>query len=528
MKKILQHQKDTLITAKSQQLELPLGYTVRISEDAPVRLLWEVMEGMNFTALESSHSRTGRNTAASVREMTSLIIFGAMNQVFSSRKLEEAGNNDIRYMWLLSGKKSPDHTVISRFRKEKLPQVMESLFSELMYYLYKLGETDYETVFIDGTKVEANANRYSFVWKKSIEKHLAKLQTKAAAFVNKLGIEEPATDELMVSLSAMLRRDMAEKGLDWVSGRGRRKSEQQRQIEELEAMAAKWDEYEKHLSIMGEGRNSYSKTDPDATFMRMKEDHMRNGQLKAAYNVQLAVNSEYITGYEVFENRNDSGTLIPFLNALEILHNRKYKSVTADAGYESHENYAALEECKQLSFIKPTNYETSKKKTQKWVGRYEDMDYDGETDSFTCKAGKTLSFTGKYTRKSATGFERVVSNYRCTDCAGCELRAKCSRAKDETTKDLGVCWEFELHRAQSRENITSEKGICYRMNRSIQVEGAFGVIKQDWGFRRFLLRGRQNILTELGIIAFAFNIKKLLAKRRQNRSGTQLFEMNTA
>lgn len=125
-------------------------------------------------------------------------------------------------------------------------------------------------------------------------------------------------------------------------------------------MLSKWEDYEKKLFTMGNTRNSFSKTDPDATFMHMKEAHMRNGQLKPGYNVQIAVNSEYITGVAAFSNRTDSGTMQPFLKWLQQRHGQKYRDVVADAGYESLDNYLYLEESGQISFIKPINYETQK------------------------------------------------------------------------------------------------------------------------------------------------------------------------
>lgn len=499
---------------------LPMGIAFRIEESSSVRLLWEVLEGMDFSTLEKAPC--AQNTAASVREMTAILLFGAMNRIYSSRRLEDACRHDIRYMWLLDGRDAPDHSTIARFRHKKLPILIESLFGQQMAQLAQMGEIDYETNFVDGTKLEANANRYSFVWKKSVEKHLARLKEKAS---QALGI--PASVAALYAAAAKKRKEMTELGIVSVSGKGRYKSTQQRRAEELETMAAKWEEYERHLGIMGEGRNSYSKTDPDATFMRMKDDHMRNGQLKAAYNLQIAVNSEYIVGYGAFDERNDMATFIPFLAALEKLHARRYKSVTADAGYESHENYAYLDACEQQSFIKPSNYERSKKKSN-WVGRAEDMQYEPDSDSFLCKAAKRLQHIGSRTRKSKTGYESVSDIYRCTECKACALRARCSKSENEEEKTLQVDWAFARYRQKSLENITSEKGILFRVNRSIQVEGAFGVIKQDWGFRRFLTRGKQNILTEIGILAFAFNISKLHAKIQNNRTGSQLFEVNVA
>lgn len=514
MKTIEQQEKDTLMEGKSQQLELPLGVTYLIPEDEPVRLLWEVMEGMDLTASEK------RKNLWSTQELFAIWIYGMMNGTYSARKLEESCRNDIRYMWLLEGKRPPDHSTLSRFRKKVMPELLKSMFPEQMKYLSSIGETDYATVYIDGTKLEANANRYSFVWRKSVEKHLARLKEKASHFC-----EGESTADKLEKQAQQLRKEMKNKGIENVYGIGHRKSKQQRRAEEQEELAGRWKQYEKHLAIMGTNRNSYAKTDKDATFMRMKEDHMRNGQLKPAYNVQFAVNSEYIVGYGVFSNRTDSGTLKPMMQILEKQHESKYKSVTADAGYESLENYVYLDKNGQQSFIKPINYEQSKKKS-KWIGRIEDMEYNSQTDSFTCKNGRTLTLAYNGKQKSSTGFESEYSMYRCTECNGCTLRQRCSRSLSQDTKNIKVCWDFIHKRQACLQNITSEKGIIYRVNRSIQVEGSFGVLKEDWGFRRFLTRGTTNVLTQVGMLAFAFNIKKLHAKRKNNRAGTQLFEVN--
>lgn len=505
-------------SGRSQQYELPLGTTYQIPEDEPVRLLWEVLEGMDFTEQEKQHAKS----PWSVQELFAIWIFGEMNGLYSTRKVEDASKYDIRFKWLLDGKRAPDHNTLNRFRKEVMPALLQDMFRQLMSYLYEQGELDYETVFIDGTKIEANANRYSFVWRKKVENYLAKLREKAGQALLEMDITEPAGIPLLRQTALLQREAMHEAGIESTSGKGRHKSSLQKSAEAMAAMADRWAWYERQLEIMGPDRNSYAKTDTDATFMRMKDDHMGNGQLKAGYNVQLAVNSEYIVGYGIFADRNDSGTLISMLDTLYALHGRKYTSVTADAGYEAHENYKHLEEHEQLSFIKPTDYEKRKKKSS-WVGRFEDMAYDETTDSFTCQKGKTLSRTGERTRKSKTGFESKAAVYTCTECVDCPLRDRCSRSKDEMKKTLEVCWDFIRLREASRANITSEAGILYRMNRSIQNEGAFGVVKEDWDFRRFLTRGNNNVLTEIGMLSFAFDIKKYHKKLAQNRARSHLF-----
>lgn len=277
------------------------------------------------------------------------------------------------------------------------------------------------------------------------------------------------------------------------------------------------------LATMGEGRNSYSKTDTDATFMRMKEDHMRNGQLKPGYNVQIGVNSEYITGLDVFSDRTDVKTLRPMLNKLARWHRARYEEVVADAGYESLENYLYLEQNGQTCFIKPTNYDQKKsKRFQKQIGRVENMTYEREEDCFTCAQGRKLTL-----RRECTEVKdgRLVSTarYQCEDCRGCVHRAQCCRAKDpDKPKEIVLQKTFWEKREEAARNIMSERGIHLRLCRSIQVEGAFGLLKNDFGFRRFLTRGKANIRTELFLLALAFDLKKLWMKREHNRLRTRV------
>ena len=280
---------------------------------------------------------------------------------------------------------------------------------------------------------------------------------------------------------------------------------------------------------MGEGRNSYSKTDPDATFMRMKEDHMRNGQLKPGYNVQIAVNSEYITGLEIFSDRSDAKTLKPFLQQLAHAHQTRYKEVIADAGYESLENYLYLDTNGQTCFIKPANHDQKKKaKFRKQIGRVENMHYDPEEDSFTCAQGRKLFLRRECTQRKDNQFV-TTARYRCEDCAGCPCRAQCCRAKDPNQpKTIVLQKTFWEKRIQTERRITSPRGIHLRLCRSIQVEGAFALLKTDFAFRRFLTRGKQNVRTELFLLAMAFDLKKLWMKREHGRLGTRVSEKLTA
>ena len=458
-----------------------------LPENAPVRLLSAQLEELEYGKLYEAYSPRGRKSAVDPRVMFEVLVYGYLCGIYSSRKLEEACRYRVDFMWLLGDEKVPDHTTLARFRTGRCQQAVEELFYQLVERLEAMGETDHQTVYVDGTKLESRAGRYTFVWRKSVERHLTKVKEQVR---RQTGLTSPAAVRAYLD-------DLAQ-GIDFVHGSGKRKSPAQKEWECLSGLLERWEGYEHSLSVMGQTRNSYSKTDEDATFMRLKEDHMRNGQLKPAYNVQLAVNSEYITGIEAFSERNDVKTLKPFLRRLEGFHQARYREVVADAGYESLGNYLYLDAAGQTCFIKPTNYDQKKrKKFQKQIGRVENMTYDSEEDCFTCTQGRKLTL-----RRECTQIQdgQLVSTawYRCENCAGCPCRSQCCRARNpEQPKELCLQKTFWEKRTETTRRIASERGIHLRLCRSIQVEGAFALLKTDFGFRRFLTRGRANIRTEL-------------------------------
>lgn len=262
--------------------------------------------------------------------------------------------------------------------------------------------------------------------------------------------------------------------------------------------------------------------------MRMKEDHMRNGQLKPAYNVQIGVESEYIVGIGLFSNPTDTTTLIPFLERLRKNIGRKYTNIIADAGYAGEENYTYLEENGQNAYIKPADYEIRKtKKYKNNIYRVENLSYDEIGDFFTCPNGKKLTHTYDGKRKTENGYETIKSYYICESCEGCPHREKCYKGKYENRK-IAFSKTMARQKAEAAERITADEGNILRQNRSIQVEGAFGVLKQDREFRRFLTRGKAKTEAQFFLLAFAFNINKLHNRTIAKRLGLELFHMEAA
>ena len=532
---ILLHKNYTL-NEEGYQLKLPLNLETIIPVDDSVRLLSQFVEAMDLTDLYSTYERI--NTV-SPRTLLKIVLYSYMNGDYSSRSMELNCKRDINFMYLLEGKPVPDHATFARFRSIHFAPCAKRILAEMSGLLYELGEISGETIFIDGTKIEACANKYTFVWKKSVSKNQEKLLMKIADFIDECeqlyGIQIVHGDTVKMKHVKRLRRKLyalkQEENIDFVHGIGKRKSPLQKSIETLESYLDRLKGYTKKLHICGK-RNSYSKTDPDATFMRMKEDAMGNGQLKPAFNLHHGVDSEYITWLTISPQPTDTTTLIPFFKEAETYLSFKYKKIIADAGYKSEENYVYLEKNGQVAFIKPSNYEKSKtRKYKKDIGKMENMEYDPEKDSYRCQNRKMLTVQYQRKQKTATGYLRTVTVYQCHECKGCPFKEKCIKGNNCKTpmekreKRLYVSKVMKQKREENVKRIISEYGNQLRMNRSIQAEGSFANVKEDMNFRRYLYRGKENVTAQSVILAIGYNINKLHHKIQNGRTGQHLFAL---
>ena len=539
MTKHINLQKNYSLNQSGYQLKLPLNIETIIPEDDSVRLLSQFVEAMDLTDLYSTYERIN---SVSPRTLLKIVLYSYMNGDYSSRSMELNCKRDINFMFLLEGAPAPDHATFARFRSIHFAPCAKRILSEMSNALFDLGEISGETIFIDGTKIEAAANKYTFVWKKAVTKNQTKLLIKLADFVAECeqlyDLKIVYGDTVKMKHVKKLRKKLyalkQSESVVFVHGIGKRKTPLQKSMETLEDYLSRLKKYNHQIHICG-GRNSYSKTDHDATFMRMKEDSMGNGQLKPAYNLQHGVDSEYITWLTTGPQPTDTTTLIPFLKNAEEHLKFKYKNITTDAGYESEENYVFLEANGQLSYIKPANYEISKTRRYKNdMGKIENMEYDEESDVYICRNGKRLTPDHVRHSKSKTGYVSEKTIYKCEDCSGCPHKAECIKGNncktplEERTKTLQISKIFLKYRQEDLERILSAEGIVYRMNRSIQAEGSFGDLKQDMQFRRYVSKGTSNVLAESILLAMARNINKLHNKIQKGRIGTHLFPVKSA
>lgn len=539
MTKHINLHKNYSLNQSGYQLKLLLNIETIIPEDDSVRLLSQFVEAMDLTDLYSTYERIN---SVSPRTLLKIVLYSYMNGDYSSRSMELNCKRDINFMFLLEGAPAPDHATFARFRSIHFAPCSKRILAEMSNTLFDLGEISGETIFIDGTKIEASANKYTFVWKKAVTKNREKLLIKLADFVAEC---EQLYDIKIVYGSTIkmkhvkkLRKKLytlkESENVVFVHGIGKRKTLLQKRIEPLEDYLSRLKEYNQKIHICGE-RNSYSKTDRDATFMRMKEDAMGNGQLKPAYNLQHGLDSEYITWLTIGPQPTDTTTLIPFLKDAENHLKFKYKNITADAGYESEENYQFLESNGQISYIKPANYEISKtRKYRNDIGKIENMEYDEEVDVYTCRNDKKLKVHNIRHSISKTGYVSEKTIYKCENCDACPYKKECIKGNncktplDERTKTLQVAKTFLKYRQEDLERILSEEGILFRTNRSIQAEGSFGDLKQDMQFRRYLSKGTTNVLAESTLLAMARNINKLHNKIQKDRTGNHLFSLKSA
>lgn len=504
------------------QLSMNFNVDTIIPEDNKVRLVCNIVERMDLSSLSSTYSSKGRKPVLDPVTFLKVLLFCFSEGIFYTRKIEDFCNYDIRGRFLLGGRKAPDHTTICRFQN-MIVDHMQDLLTQFIEILLEEGHVDLKSIYIDGTKIEAVANRYTFVWRKSVEKYQTKLKER---MIKELNMPEDSSLLEVISKVNMefnkIRNKCSKMKIQFVYGKGCRKTPQQRSYEYYQNVKEKFETYQKHLEIMG-ARNSYSKTDHDATFMRMKDDHMRNGQLKPAYNIQLATSGAFIVGVMGSQYANDMYTLKPFLNQMLPSYGKHIENIVADAGYESAENYAYLKSRKLNAYIKPANHETKKKKKVKEdIGRRENMHYIESEDVYICKAGKKLVRGKDRIKNTSSGFEYTIRVYTCFECKDCQYSSQCIKSRrnpNPVKKSISYSPMFEEYRKESESNLKTNEGINQRLNRSIQAEGAFSKIKDGLGYDRFRHRSMKKVVADIIMVAMGINLNKLHIKILNDQTG---------
>ena len=488
-----------------------------IAENDPVRVLNAIVDNLDISRIEDSYEGGGASSY-NPRMLVKVVFYAYLQNVYSGRKMEQLLRRDVNFMWL-SGMQHPDFNTINLFRKNRLADVVDDIFTQVVQMLVDGKFVSLDVQYIDGTKIEASANKYTFVWKKATKTNQDKLDKKVKAVLaeaeRELNLElcEPS-EEVITSEEIKTRTDriiaeMDEKG---ISDKRLRKSVN----EAREEHAPKMKEYEDKLETLGD-RNSYSKTDPDASFMRMKEDAMNNGQTKPGYNIQISTENQFITHYSTSWRPTDWGTFINHMDTFKERYGRQSKEVVADSGYGSEENYEYLDVNDIDGYVKYNMFHTElKKKTIKNPFLPEHLYYNEQDDYFVCPMGQHMTYVGDRQRVSDLGYVSHTKLYQAQNCEGCPLRGLCFKGKGNRVIDVNV--KSRLYRDKAKEMLTSERGLYHRSMRPIEPEAVFGQIKYDGGFKRFHYRGNRLVRAEFATLAIAHNIKKMAARMCAERN----------
>ena len=458
-------------------------------------------------------------------KMLKIILFAFMEGGYESlRGLEKLCRTDIRYMWLLDDMPAPSFVTFGNFIRDELSSSIDKIFKEINGYIFEREGVDLTHAYIDGTKIEANANRYTWVWKKSCIKNREKVFQKITDLIRRIntkvlfyrGVSFEERTEYAIEYIEMLLNTYCEltgcRTSGFVNGRGHRKSTEQKQYEELSEYLKRLKKYAEQIEVCGESRNSYSKTDAGATFMRLKRDYMGNDQLLPAYNMQIAVCDEYIAAIDAKQYASDMDCFIPLMEKFKTIYGFYPKYPVADAGYGSFNNYLYCEEHGMEKYMKFTMYDKTVKSTAYRNDPFRAVNFSrNEAGALVCPNGKTFShFKDVPVRGNRYG--RTEELHICEDCTGCPFRSQCFKGKGNRRV---ICLNTELTQIHEEVlgNLESVHGALLRMNRSIQAEGTYGIIKWDRAYKRAFRRGLDSVILEFTMISCGYNLYKYHNKR---------------
>jgi len=506
------------------QLKLPVDFEKIIEIDDPVYTFNEVMAHIDlqkyFVVKDYKKGRPGFDRA----KLLKIALFAFMEHGYCSvRLIRKLCKTDIRFMWLLDDEEAPSHMTIQNFIHDELSVCLEEIFNDINSYIFEVEAVDLKHAYIDGTKIEANANKYTWVWKKSCIKSRNNVFVKLRGFLDEMNKDMAmqrravfeTRQEYSVEYVEYVLKTYLEavdiKVEDFVHGSGKRKTLQQKRYEKVEDCLKKLKIYAQKISICGDHRNSYSKTDHDATFMRFKKDHMRNDQLLPGYNLQVVVCDEYIAFYGVYPYASDMDCFQPLMEGFRKCYGFYPLYPVADAGYGSFNNYLYCQEHGMEKYMKFTMYEKETKDSKYRDNPYRAVNFAIDSDGdMICPNGKKFHFLrAQLIRGNQYG--RTEEFYQCEDCSGCPHREKCHKSKNNRVVRINE--ELTVFHNEVLSNLNSIHGALLRMNRSIQAEGTFGGIKWNREYKRLRRRGIEGVILELGLISCGFNLHKFHLKR---------------
>ncbi|MBO4359732.1 MAG: IS1182 family transposase [Eubacteriaceae bacterium] len=513
----------------SYQLKLPIDLSYAIDFSDPVFTFREVIDQLDLQKYFSSDTHSTGRPSYDPGKLLKVILFSFMENGYCSlRSIERSCKTDIRYIWLLDNVKAPSFMTIGNFINNTLSSSIEQIFNDINSYIFERDSVDLDHVYIDGTKIEANSNKYTWVWKKACITSRDKVFGYLTSLLEEINASTLAPFGVKITPREQYSVEHMEEVMDFftsvtgfdessvVRGRGHRKSTVQRQYQKLTEYTARLRNYAERIEICGEGRNSYSKTDHDATFMRVKRDYMGNDQLLPAYNMQIGVCDEYIAVVDAQKYASDMDCFVPLMEKFRSVYGKYPRYPVADAGYGSYNNYLYCEEVGMEKYMKFTMYNKTLNDR-----KYRDDPYNvrnfgrNEEGELICPKGKRIVFLHSKPVKG-NRYGRTEEVYECEDCSGCPEKSSCT--KSTGNRRIYINRELTAIHEEVFGNLESTHGHLLRTNRSIQAEGTYGIIKWDRSYRRVYRRGLKNVILEFTLISCGFNLYKYHNRKKRQEN----------
>ena len=508
------------------QMKFPVDLEKIIEISDPIYTFNEIMSKVDLKKyFVAERNKVGHPRLDSIK-LLKIILFAFMEFGYSSlRNIHKLCNTDIRFIWLLDGMSAPSHMTIANFINKFLVDSIQNIFNDINSYIFEADNVDLNHVYIDGTKLEANANKYSWIWKKScitnrnkVFMHLSLLiqeinNIDLQCFNVEIGTRQEYSVEYVEYILNEYEKLLHIDTSSFVYGSGKRKTAVQKHYEKLIDYLDRLKKYAKHIKTCGDCRNSYSKTDNDATFMRNKRDYMGNDQLLPCYNVQVGICDEYIAVMDVQQFTSDMDCFIPLMDKFSKTYGFYPPYPVADAGYGSYNNYLFCQQKGMGKYMKFTmfNKETTDKKYDEDMFRAVNFKRD-ENGNLICPNNRKFNYL--YSRPvRGNKFGRTEEMYQCEDCTGCPHRGKCH--KSEKNRIIRMNEELTSFHQEVIENLECIHGALLRMNRSIQAEGTYGSIKWNREYTRVRRRGLKSVIFEFSAICLGFNLHKYHLKKQK-------------
>ena len=495
---------------QGQTILFPQNLDEMIPDNDIVRVINSIVNELDISTLLKKY-KGGGTTSYHPRMMLKVLLYSYLQGLYSCRKIAKALRENIYYMWI-SGNSTPSYKTINNFRSGRLRNDIKEIFESLVIFCVKEGYINLDVLYVDGTKMQANANKHTAVWRKNTKRYKDKVQQRVKEVleqVDKINQQDDQTygDNDLAQKGEHIDSDELKNKINQLSEQINKRSNKKearalsKQRTKLKNEEKKLRKYEKQEELLN-GRNSYSKTDPDATFMRWKDD-----RLLPTYNIQASSQNQIIVHYSVGQSASDQYEFGTHLQSLP--HTVKPIAYVGDAGYGTHLNYMLLENEKIQAYLKYSTFYIETKKTKQNPFDKDNFKYDLDTDTFKCPDNRSIVFDHIEQYKLRNGQKTFKRIYQSINCQGCSYTDQCLQGQGNRTVQLNPEWEE--YKIKARNLLNSEKGLKYRKRRAVDIETVFGNIKHNKNYRRFRLRGLEKVNVEFGLLAMVQNIAKITA-----------------